>query len=93
MLSYCLHSPQLGAGSVEGKHNNEVYTPSLLLEGCGDYPIEHSIGCVGDVGQIETTFENTYRKELRQRCTKIVMQLGPEKFRPLISSVLHSKYC
>ena len=83
------HSSQLGGG----KHRNEVYTPALLLEGCGDYPMEHSIGCVGGVGQIETTSENTYRKELRQRCTKIVMQLGPEKFRPLLSSALHSKYC
>ena len=62
----------------------------MIIEGCDDCSSERSI-CVGG-GQIETTFENTYKTELRQRCTNIVMNAGPETFRPTISSVVHSRY-
>lgn len=78
-----------GAAKSTEKYCNEVYTPTLVLEGCDDCSSERSITVGG--GQIETTFENTYRTELRQRCTNIVMNSGPEKFRPNISSVVHSR--
>ena len=79
----------VGAAKSTEKYCNEVYTPTLVLEGCDDCSSERSI-CVGG-GQIETTFENTYTTELRQRCTNLVMNAGPEKFRPNISSVVHSR--
>ena len=79
----------LGFAKPIEKSYNEIYTPTLIIEGCDDCSSERSI-CVGG-GQIETTFENTYKTELRQRCTNIVMNAGPESFRPNISSVVHSR--
>ena len=78
-----------GSVKYSDKSYHEMYTPTLILEGCDDSSSERSI-CVGG-GQIETTFENTYKTELRQRCTNIVMSEGPELYRPNISSVVHSK--
>ena len=88
-IIYIIHFLSVGSTKFTEKSHHEIYTPTLVLEGCDDCSAERSI-CVGG-GQIETTFENTYKTELRQRCTNIVMKMGSEKFKPNISAVVHVK--